>query len=137
MDAIGGAFEHQKGLLSVTPSDPEKTALLLSTLQGNGLILTSVFIGTRPPSQQHLQHARPREFDGKGERKARSVNIRRTRRETERGRKRENLNSGSCRPFTQSSEERLDDICHHFKGRADVIIMQGTRTGLMKQDPLR
>ena len=34
----------------------------------------------------------------------------------------------SYNPLIQSSEGRLDDICHHFKERADVIILRG-RTG--------
>ena len=34
----------------------------------------------------------------------------------------------SYNPLALSSEGRLDDICHHFKGRAVVIILQGTTT---------
>ena len=32
----------------------------------------------------------------------------------------------SFKTLTLSSEGRLDDICHHFKERADVIILRGT-----------
>ena len=53
-------------------------------------------------------------------------------RDTDCGRRRANLKSGLYRlqppHHTLSSKGRLDDICHHFKGRADVIILQGTTT---------
>ena len=40
MDAIGGAFEHQKGLLSVTPSEPRKDSIAPFDPSRNGIILT-------------------------------------------------------------------------------------------------